>query len=556
MEKIKKVISQYYFVLFVSIVILFAFILRYYYTNIGLPYLYYWDEPQIASTALNMIKTGDLNPRFFAYGTFMIYANVVVDILHYFSLMATTPEDINYLGSLNDIKINVDTGWKWSISHPSFYHANRVFSVLLATGTVFVTYLIGTILFNRYIGLIGAIFLALLPFHIMRSVWISADSPSAFFVLLVVLFSLLFIETKKESYLILSLVFAGIAITSKYNTALSIFIPLLSLVWVFITSKESIKTYMWFLIPTIPIIIFLIIMPYSIIELPRFLDHVGGEIRHYKVLGQGVDDSVKAGLPHLKIQLINFYHHLGFVNSIMVLLGIVGVFFRPLFIFTLIMPLLYISYMMGTKVSYHRNFIQVYPFIALLFASGFYTLYKILNRLKEQLPLLSKYNSAGIVAIVSLFFIAPQAYSSLSEAIVQKEARDSRTHAVYAINSIQGFSNIVIAKELRIHPQELKLLKLPYTIEPLLTISTQKSQEKTLYILPALISSSQWEKDKNKIYAMRKFIASLDKASILQTIQKNDTGDTRAYVGVTRLHYFSVTPTILFAKNLTQDKNR
>ncbi len=554
--KVKNFIYNHSFTLLLGLVILFAFILRYYYTTIGLPYLYYWDEPQIASTALGMMKTGDLNPRFFAYGTFMIYANLGVDILHYFSLMETIPTDINYLESLNDIKINADTGWKWTISHPSFYHANRVFSVILATGTVFATYLIGKILFNRYIGLIGAIFLALLPFHIMRSVWISTDSPAAFFVILVVLFSLLFIETKKLSYFILSLVFMGVAITTKYNTTLSMLIPLIALVWVLNHDKESVKTYMWFLVPIVPIVIFLIIMPYSIIELPQFLRHVGKEIRHYKVLGQGIDDSAIVGLPHLKIQLINFYTHIGLFNSIMVGLGIIGVLFRPLFIFTLMMPLLYISYMMGTKVSYHRNFIQVYPFIALLFASGFYTLYIILNRLKEQLAPLRKYNSALIVAIVSLFFITPQAYSSLSEAIVQKEARDSRTHAINAINKVQGFSNIVIAKELRIHPQDLKLLKLPYTIEPLLMISTKKSQKKTLYILPALISSSQWRKDKNKIDAMRKFIASLDKTSILQTIQKNDTRDTRAYVSVTRLHYFSISPTILFAKNLTQEKNR
>lgn len=31
----------------------------------GLPYLYEWDEPLIASRALDMLKTGDLNPRAF-----------------------------------------------------------------------------------------------------------------------------------------------------------------------------------------------------------------------------------------------------------------------------------------------------------------------------------------------------------------------------------------------------------------------------------------------------------------------------------------------------------
>jgi len=547
--KIKEFVLHHYFSFLVGFVILFAFIVRYYHTSIGLPYLYYWDEPQTASTALRIMKTGDLNPHFFAYGTFMIYANLLVDILHYFSLMGHPSTDVNYLTNLNDIIINYDTGWKWTISHPSFYHANRVFSVVLATATVFVTYLIGQIVFNRYIGLIGASFLAILPFIVIRSAWITTDSPVALFVLMVVLFSLLFIKTKKLSYFILSLLFVGIAITTKYNAGLSMAIPFITLLLVYRNSKESVKTYMWFLVPILPIIIFLIIMPYAILDLPTFLRHVGGEIRHYKVLGQGVDDSAKAGLPHLKIQLIYFYNNIGFFNTIMVLLGILGVLFRPLFIFTLIMPILYISYMVGTKVTYHRNFIQVYPFIALLFASGFYTLYIFLDKLQKRFKPKQLPFAPLVVTIITILFLAPQAYSTLNLAKIERDARDSRIHAVNAINRLKGFKEIVIAKELRIHPQNLRVLNLPYTIKPLLQIASSKSKEGVLYVLPALITSSKWREKKEQIHKMRNFIDSIKSDSIVQKIIRNDRGDKRAYVGITRLEYYSISPNILFVKN-------
>jgi hypothetical protein len=544
LEKLKIFISKYYFNLIIGVVVLFAFIVRYYHTSIGLPYLYYWDEPQTASTALYMMKSGDFNPHFFAYGTLMIYANLIVDILHYFSLMGLPSTDPNYLTTLSDIQINVDTGWKWSISHPSFYHANRVFSVLLSTGTVVVTYLIGKIVFNRYIALISATFLATLYFHVLRSAWIATDSPVAFFVLLVVLFSLLFIETQKLSYFILSLLFVGVSIATKYNAGLSILIPFISLIWLSYSAKGSVKSYMWFLSLSLPIVIFVMIMPYAILDLPTFLRHIGGEIRHYKVLGQGVDNSVEIGLPHLKLQLLNFYHNIGFFNTIMALLGVFGILFRPLFIFTLMMPLLYISYMIGTKVSYHRNFVQVYPFIALLFGSGFYMLYIAIDRFRREYNLVSPI----VVTLLALLLLAPQAYSTLKLSKIEKDARDSRTHAINAINRLKGYDRVVIAKELRIHPTELKILQIPYTVEPLLTIASKPLEEKILYVIPALVTSAKWREKKEIVGAMRSFIDSIPTSAIVQKIVRNDRGDRRAYVGVTRLEYYSISPTILFIK--------
>ena len=544
MEKLKAFISNHYFTLLVGVVIWFAFLVRYYHTSIGLPYLYYWDEPQTASTALAMMKSGDFNPHFFAYGTLTIYANLVVDILHYFSLMGLPSNDPNYLISINDIQTYKDTGWKWTISHPSFYHANRVFSVLLGTATVLVTYLISKIVFNRYIALISASFLATLYFHVLRSAWIATDSPVALFVLLVVLFSLLFIQTQKLSYFILSLVFVGVSIATKYNAGLSILIPFISLIWLSYSSKGNIQTYMWFLSLSLPIVIFMIIMPYAILDLPIFLNHVGGEIRHYKVLGQGVDDSVTPGIAHLKLQLLNFYYNVGLFNTIMALLGVGGILFRPLFIFTLMMPLLYISYMVGTKVSYHRNFVQVYPFIALLFGSGFYVLYRAIDRFKRDYKLVAPI----VVTLLALLLLVPQAYTTLKLSKIERDARDSRTHAINAINRLKGYDRVVIAKELRVHPTELKLLHIPYTIQPLLTIASTKRKERTLYILPALVTSAKWREKKELVNAMRSFIDSIPISAIVQKVVRNDRGDKRAYVGVTRLEHYSISPTILFVK--------
>jgi len=537
--RFREFIDRYYFNFILLFVIILAFILRYYHTSIGLPYLYYWDEPQTASTALRMMKTGDLNPHFFAYGTMMIYANLIVDILHYFSLMGHPPTAQSYLTSLNDIIINFDTGWKWTISHPSFYHANRVLSVILATTIVHVTYLIGKILVNRWVGLISATFLAILPFHILRSAWITSDMPVSLFVLTVVLFALLFIKTQKLSYFFLSLLFVGIAIATKYNAGISLFIPILSLVWVRFYIKKEIAIYLWFSAIILPLLIFILIMPYAIIDLPTFLRHVGGEIRHYKVLGQGVDDTALSPIHHIKIQLNYFYNNIGLINTVIIVLGSLGVIFRPLFIFTLTLPLLYFSYMMGTKVTYQRNFIQIYPFLALLFGLGFYNIYITLKRFHLKAEFL--------VTLIALMLFIPQSLESYKMAKVEKMARDSRTHAMAIINGERGYKSIVIAKELRVHNQDLRLLKKPYKITPLLDIAKGKLDKDILYVIPSQISSYRYNEDKKIVNAMRDFIKSTEPL-VVQTIRKNDRGDKRRYIGVTRLRHYSISPTILLIK--------
>jgi len=47
--------------------------------------------------------------------------------------------------------------------------------------------------------------------------------------------------------------------------------------------------------------------------------------------------------------------------------------------------------------------------------------------------------------------------------------------------------------------------------------------------------------------AMRNFIKSIEPL-VVQTIRKNDRGDKRRYIGVTRLRHYSISPTILLIK--------
>ncbi len=122
----------------------------------GLPYLHNWDEPQIAGTALHMMQTGDFNPGFFNYGSLPVYLCLFTDVLHYLFLMGCPETAPPFLTSLGDIRTAFDTGWHWTISHPSFYLWDRWVFALLGTATVGVAYLLGRRLAGRWAGLAAA----------------------------------------------------------------------------------------------------------------------------------------------------------------------------------------------------------------------------------------------------------------------------------------------------------------------------------------------------------------------------------------------------------------
>ena len=58
-NRIKDILSKNYFSILILILLGFSFLLRFFKTKYGLPYIYNWDEPHTLSTALKILKTGD-----------------------------------------------------------------------------------------------------------------------------------------------------------------------------------------------------------------------------------------------------------------------------------------------------------------------------------------------------------------------------------------------------------------------------------------------------------------------------------------------------------------
>ena len=91
----------------------------------------------------------------------------------------------------------------------------RIIPVLFGSLTVFVTYLVGKELFNKKIGLICGLVLALLPFHIVFSRQVLVDVPLSFFVVLFLYFLTKYRKTGSSFSCYLVGVSCGLCFISK-----------------------------------------------------------------------------------------------------------------------------------------------------------------------------------------------------------------------------------------------------------------------------------------------------------------------------------------------------
>lgn len=527
------------FWLAVFTVFVFALLVRTYRIDWGLPYLYHWDEPQTAGTALQMLKTGSLNPRMFNYGSLPIYIAYFVDIFHYLYLMGQ-PENANsYMTALYDIKTWADTQFGWTISHPSFYYWNRFVYVIFGVGSIFLTFQVAQVLFNeKWVGLIAAFFLACTASHVEYSAIISTDMPVVFFVMTVTLCSLKFLNHGKSKHLILSLIFSGCAMATKYNSALIVMLPSLSVLLRYATGRPTFESKWLLMLPVIPIATFFFCMPFAFLDSASFLSGMGYELRHYKVLGHGGDSSIP-GIRHIRFQfqmIVNTIGPLGVITSVF---GLVAVIRQPKLLFVLVFPLAYFLYMTTMKVNFYRNFILIYPFIAILYGAALGIMFTIVKwfLIRSKLASSQDHRKLNILCLVLplLFtgYLGRMATAEWNKAQLLANHRDSRSTLVEKINTLDRVSIVYIPKEIRMHEQDLRKLKYPHKIVSLEDLfRCGNIMDESVAIIPEQVESGGGPADERLASSYAKAITAISVPDAL----------LQAGVGVTRLSLFSVNP--------------
>jgi len=184
---------------------------------------YHSDELHLFKAVANLNPARrDFNPKLFKYPSFHIY--LTASVLWFFS----------HAGLL---KLVPDLGFY--LSHPEefapFYLWARFLTAVFAMGGVFLTFYIGSRLYSRTAGLIGAVILAVVPVWAIHAHFAKVDIPASFWGLVALYFASRFLDGGKRrwpsvgrparlstGWLYLAAASCGLAASTKYPLILAL----------------------------------------------------------------------------------------------------------------------------------------------------------------------------------------------------------------------------------------------------------------------------------------------------------------------------------------------
>src|SRR5512132_3060479 len=150
-------------------VLIAAAVLRFWAIHRGIPYAVQVDEPEIVERALNMMRSGSLHPHFFDYPGLSLYVQLVVSIGRFIA------------GAIH--------GEWYSLAQATsgpFYLWGRIVTASFGVATVLLVYQVG-MRWGASHALLASGLMAVLPLRVRYSHFVLTDTPLTFFVTLTLL---------------------------------------------------------------------------------------------------------------------------------------------------------------------------------------------------------------------------------------------------------------------------------------------------------------------------------------------------------------------------------
>ncbi len=191
--------------------------------SFGLPYLYHPDESVPVTIALRMLQTGNFNPQFFNWPSFLFYLNALAYFGYFiFGRLAgwfASPADLAFP--------DVETLAVGKAALPAEFLLSRGLTAVCGALSIVLVYLICMEFYsNKAAGWLGAILLAVESVDVKHSQFIRPDTFAVFFALVSFFFALKVFDDPQPRNYVLAGIGAGLATSSKYNVAL-VFIPII-----------------------------------------------------------------------------------------------------------------------------------------------------------------------------------------------------------------------------------------------------------------------------------------------------------------------------------------
>ncbi len=177
----------------------------------SLPYVDHPDEPNPINYVIDMLRTGDPNQHFFQKPSLFVYLLLSALSAHYRLGLAT--------GTYGDLRQMTVTTYLVT-TLPGFFMVARWVSASLGALTALAAYSLGQRGWGRGAGIVGALLVALLPYHLKFSQWATTDVTAAFLACLSLGAAILAADTNRWRAYLVAGAFAGLAASAKYNAGI------------------------------------------------------------------------------------------------------------------------------------------------------------------------------------------------------------------------------------------------------------------------------------------------------------------------------------------------
>ncbi len=371
-----------------AIVLIAAAVLRFWALGSGIPYAVQIDEPEIVERAFNMMRGGSLNPQgFFDYPGLAIYVQLVVSVVRFLA------------GAI--------TG-KWSslaqVSGGDFYLWGRAVTAAFGVATVLLVFQIGMRWGARH-ALLAAGLLAVIPLHVRYSHYVLTDTLQTFFVTLTFLLALAAHERNTVRAFAMAGAAAGLAAATKYSGGIAVIMPLLAC-WMTVAAQPSRRKRALATIAA-SVIAFLVAAPYTILDLPGFLNgfaRLAGEYR--------VTPPESAPIVYFKLLVRHAFQWPALLLATGGLgLGIVRLVRGPgrvRWALAVVFPVLYLWMIRGQGLVYGRYLLPIVPPLCILAATAVVSGVSLLRR--YEIPRAPR---TALIAALTIAALLPPALVSI-----------------------------------------------------------------------------------------------------------------------------------------------
>jgi hypothetical protein len=336
-----------------------ALLLRVYGADFGLPLHYHIDEERVMSRVIRMVTTGDLNPRFFHYPSFIFYFLGSLVALYYF--VHYIPFAFGAIAAGRSFSLSA-FGQAFQADEAFLYLLSRVSMGAVGMLTVVLVYILVRRLIDRRAAFFTSIFLALCPLHVIESHYIKQEVLMTFFMILALYIGVRGAKRSTDRPAYGPGAAAGIAASVKYNGVLALAVtPLLFRV------KEKLRLSSFIgrgpiLTVVVAVAAFLFFSPYILLDFGRFSADFAFEMFHVAEKGHHAFDLNGDGLVFHRFFyqiLAAFPFSLGLPVYVVALAGVVFALLKkerpfvwllffavPYFIMTAMMKVVFLRYYM------------------------------------------------------------------------------------------------------------------------------------------------------------------------------------------------------------------